>query len=301
MMNAARFAVGVQGVAIGERAYQLALSHAKGRLQGRPVDGSSREAVAIIHHPDVRRMLARMRALTEGGRAMAAFAAGWQDLAHHAETSEHRADVRAVSEFPVPLVKGFCTERSVETTSAGVQIHGGMGFIEETGAAQHCRDARILPIYEGTTAILANDLVGRKTLRDGGATAAHIAAMIARTEQDLQHGSPAAQEIAARLSRSRAAFQSVVEHLIRVSTQDINAVYAGSVPYLLLAGNLVAGWQLARSAILAEAALARGEDREFMAAKIATALFYAHHILIDTELQRARVMDGAASLLGAPL
>ena len=299
MMNAARFAVGVQGVAIGERAYQLALSHAKGRLQGRPVDANSRDAVAIIHHPDVRRMLARMRALTEGGRAMVAFAAGWQDLAHHAGTPEARADALAIAEYLVPLVKGFCSEMSIEITSAGIQIHGGMGFVEETGAAQHYRDARILPIYEGTTGIQANDLVGRKTLRDAGATAGRIAAMIALTEQDLRRGSPAAQDIAVRLSRAAKAFQSVVDHLVRVSTQDVNAAYAGAVPYLMLAGNLVAGWQLARSVIVAEAALARGEDPAFMSAKIATALFYAHHVLIETELQRVRVIDGAPSLLGA--
>jgi len=300
MMNAARFAVGVQGVAIGERAYQLALSHAKGRLQGRPVDGISNEAVAIIHHPDVRRMLARMRAVTEGGRAMAAFAAGWQDLAQHAQAPEQRADAVAIAEFLVPLVKGFCSEMSVETTSAGIQIHGGMGFIEDTGAAQHYRDARILPIYEGTTAIQANDLVGRKTLRDGGATARRIAAMIALTEQDLLQGSPSAQAIAARLSHARAAFQSVVDHLVGIGTQDANAAYAGAVPYLMLAGNLIAGWQLARSVIVAEAALAHGAD-PFMSAKVATALFYAQHILIETELQRTRVIDGAASLLDAPL
>jgi hypothetical protein len=300
MMNAARFAVGVQGVAIGERAYQLALSHAKGRPQGRPVDGSSNEAVAIIHHPDVRRMLARMRAVTEGGRAMAAFAAGWQDVAQHAQAPEQRADAVAIAEFLVPLVKGFCSEMSVETTSAGIQIHGGMGFIEDTGAAQHYRDARILPIYEGTTAIQANDLVGRKTLRDGGATARRIAAMIALTEQYLLQGSPSAQAIAARLSLARAAFQSVVDHLVGIGTQDANAAYAGAVPYLMLAGNLIAGWQLARSVIVAEAALAHGAD-PFMSAKVATALFYAQHILIETELQRTRVIDGAASLLDAPL
>ncbi len=301
MMNAARFAVGVQGVAIAERAYQLALPYARGRLQGRPVDGSSNDAVAIIHHPDVRRILARMRALTEGGRAMAAFAAGWQDLAHGADTPEQQADALAVAEFLVPLVKGFCTEMAVETASAGIQIHGGMGFVEETGAAQHYRDARILPIYEGTTAIQANDLVGRKTLRDGGATAMRVAAMIARTEGDLRQGSPVALEIAARLAQSREAFQAVVAHLVAVSPHNANAAYAGAVPYLMLAGTLVAGWQLARSVLVAEAALARGEDLAFMTAKIATARFYAHHILIETDLHRTRVIDGAASLLDAAL
>jgi alkylation response protein AidB-like acyl-CoA dehydrogenase len=281
MMNAARFAVGVQGVAVGERAYQQALAYAKTRLQGRPVDGSAQGAVAIIHHPDVRRMLAHMRATTEACRALSAVAAGWQDT----------SDV-AMAEFLVPLVKGFCTEMSVHIASLGVQIHGGMGFIEDTGAAQHYRDARILPIYEGTTAIQANDLLGRKTLRDGGATAGRIAAMIALTEQDLQQGSSVAQDIAARLGSARQDFQAVVAHLL---TSSPNQAYAGAVPYLMLAGNLVAGWQMARAVLVAEAA--QDCDHAFMSAKIATAHFYAHHILTETGLQRSRVIDGAASLL----
>jgi len=301
MMNAARFAVGVQGVAIGERAYQLALSYAKTRLQGRPVDGSAPEAVAIVHHPDVRRMLAQMRATTEGGRALAIFAAGCQDRAETAGTPEQRAEALALAEFLVPLVKGFCTEKGVETTSLGLQIHGGMGFIEETGAAQHYRDARILPIYEGTTSIQANDLLGRKTLRDGGTVARRMAAMIAATEQQLQTGSPVAQEVAARLANARCAFEATVTHLIAVAPADANAAYAGAVPYLMLVGNLVAGWQMARSVLMAEAALARGEDSAFMSAKIATAQFYVHHILPEVDLQRSRVLHGAASLLGVTL
>ena len=159
----------------------------------------------------------------------------------------------------------------------------------------------ILPIYEGTTTIQANDLLGRKTLRDGGTTAGRSAAMIAQTEQQLQQGSQVAREIAARLSGAREDFQSVVAYLVEVSPQDVNAAYAGAVPYLMLAGNLVAGWQLARSIIVAEAALARGEDGAFMSAKIATARFYAHHILIATALQHVRITQGAASLLDAAL
>ena len=287
MMNAARFAVGVQGVAIAERATQAALAYARTRLQGRPVDGSAPGAVAIIQHPDVRRMLMQMRATTEACRALAAFAAGSQD-----------GPDTAIAEFLVPLVKGYCTETSVEITSLGVQIHGGMGFVEETGAAQHYRDARILPIYEGTTAIQANDLLGRKTLRDGGATALRIAAVIAETETSLQAGSPIAQDIAARLGAARSDFQAVVARLL---TAPVNDAYGGAVPYLMLAGNLVAGWQMARAVLVAEAALARGEDRDFMTAKIATARFYVQHILTETALQRARVIHGGASLLDAAL
>ncbi|MGN8115499.1 acyl-CoA dehydrogenase [Labrys sp. 22185] len=282
MMNAARFAVGVQGVAISERASQQALAYAKSRLQGRPVDGSAPGAVAIIQHPDVRRMLSHMRATTEACRALAVFAAGWQD----------RGDA-AMAEFLVPLVKGFCTEMAVQVTSLGVQIHGGMGFIEETGAAQHYRDARILPIYEGTTAIQANDLLGRKTLRDSGATTTRIVEMVAETEAALSDGSPAARDIAARLGGARQDFQATVAYLLTASPKE---AYAGAVPYLLLAGNLVAGWQMARSVLAGEAFAG---DRDFMITKTATARFYTHHILPETGLQRARVIQGAASLLDA--
>ena len=301
MMNSARYAVGLQGISIGERAYQQALSFAKERVQSAPVDGSSRTAVTIVNHPDVRRMLMRMRALTEGARAMAAFTAGWQDFARHGETPEARAEAAKLSEFLTPLVKGFSTENGVEVASIGVQVHGGMGFIEETGAAQHYRDARILTIYEGTTAIQANDLVGRKTLRDGGAAARQFAAMIEETEAALAQGSSDAKAVGKRLGDARAAFVSVVEHLLSIGKSEPNAAFGAGVPYLMLAGNLVSGWQLARAMLAAEAALEQGEDAEFMTAKIATARFYADHILIETEAQRTRIVEGADSLLSAVL
>ncbi len=301
MMNSARYAVGLQGIAVGERAYQQALSMAKERVQSAPVDGSSREAVAIIHHPDVRRMLMRMRALTEGARAMAAYTAGWQDIARHAPTSQERAEAAKLSEFLTPLVKGFSTENGVEVASLGVQVHGGMGFIEETGAAQHYRDARILPIYEGTTAIQANDLVGRKTLRDGGAAARRFAELIEQTETALAEGSDAAKAVGKRLGDARAAFLAVVEHLLSIGKSEPNAAFGAGVPYLMLAGNLVSGWQLARALLAAEAAMERGNDAEFMTAKIATARFYADHILPETEIQRLRILEGGESLLSAVL
>jgi 3-(methylthio)propanoyl-CoA dehydrogenase len=281
MMNAARFAVGVQGVAIADRATQQATSYAKARIQGRPVDGSSSAAVAIIHHPDVRRMLGQMRATTEACRSLAAYAAGLQD----------QGDT-ALAEFLVPLVKGYCTEMAVQVASTAVQIHGGAGFIEETGAAQHYRDARILPIYEGTTAIQANDLLGRKTLRDDGTTARRLAAMIAATEGELLSGANDLQDIAGLLTASRLDFEAAAAHLL---TAEPNAAFAGSVPFLMLAGNLVAGWQMARAALAAQGALQT--DPTFMTAKIATARFHAQHILPDTALQRARILNGADSLL----
>lgn len=200
MMNAARFGVGVQGIAIAERAYQKAVGFARERVQSRPVDGSLPRAASIIHHPDVRRLLMSMRALTEGCRAMATVAAAAFDAGHHHADAEVRRQNLAFYEFMVPLVKGYSTEMSLEVTSSAVQVHGGMGFIEETGVAQYYRDARILTIYEGTTAIQANDLVGRKTLRDGGQTARGIAAQIANTEAELSaSGSADALAVGRRL------------------------------------------------------------------------------------------------------
>ncbi|HSQ71868.1 MAG TPA: acyl-CoA dehydrogenase family protein, partial [Rubrivivax sp.] len=186
MMNAARFGVGVQGIALAERAYQKAVAYARDRVQGRPVDGSLTAPGAIIHHPDVRRMLMTMRAHTEGCRAMALVAAAAFDAAHAHPDAEVRKQNQAFYEFMVPLIKGLSTEMSLDVASLGVQVHGGMGYIEETGAAQYLRDAKILTIYEGTTAIQANDLVGRKTARDGGAVARAIAGQIEATEGELR-------------------------------------------------------------------------------------------------------------------
>ncbi|RRH79249.1 acyl-CoA dehydrogenase, partial [Variovorax beijingensis] len=247
MMNSARYAVGMQGIAIAERAYQHAVAYAKDRVQSRPVDGSMNASAPIIHHPDVKRMLMTMRAYTEGCRAMASVAAAAYDAAHHHPDAEARKQNQAFYEFMVPLVKGYSTEMSLEVTSLGVQVHGGMGFIEETGAAQYYRDAKILTIYEGTTAIQANDLVGRKTARDGGQTAKAIAAQIERTEVELaKSSSAAAAAVLKRLKAAREAFVEVVDFVAGQTKASPNAVFAGSVPYLMLAGNLVAGWQLAR-------------------------------------------------------
>ena len=302
MMNAARYAVGVQGIAVAERAYQKAVGYAKDRVQSRPVDGSINASAAIIHHPDVKRMLMTMRAYTEGCRAMAAVAAAAYDAAHHHPDADARKQNAAFYEFLVPLVKGYSTEMSLEVTSLGVQVHGGMGFIEETGAAQYYRDAKILTIYEGTTAIQANDLVGRKTARDGGQTAKGIAAQVAETEAALvASGSAQALAVAKRLKAAREAFLDVVDFVAGKTKAEPNAVFAGSVPYLMLAGNLVAGWQLARSLRVAEEQLAAGVDTAFMQAKIATAHFYAEHLLNKAPGIRDSIVDGAASVTALAL
>ncbi|MGF6957854.1 acyl-CoA dehydrogenase [Paraburkholderia youngii] len=304
MMNAARFAVGVQGVAISDRAYQQAVAYAKERVQSRPVDGSAKQSVAIIQHPDVRRMLSTMRALTEGARALAYVSASHCDLAHRHPDGATRANHQAIYEYLVPIVKGWSTEMSLEVTSLGVQVHGGMGFIEETGAAQYYRDARILPIYEGTTAIQANDLVGRKTMRDNGEVAGMLLAQIDATLDAVQehpsYGSNAAfQAMHGHLSAGRDALHSAVRYVVENVKSDPNAVFAGSVSYLMLAGIVLAGWQVARSLVLA--ADRREEDPGFYDAKIATAHTYATQILpraiaLEATIRGARDGEGALAL-----
>jgi alkylation response protein AidB-like acyl-CoA dehydrogenase len=302
MMNAARFGVGVQGIAIAERAYQKAATFSRERVQSRPVDGSVAASAPIIHHPDVRRMLMTMRAYTEGCRAMATVGAAAYDAAHNHPDAEVRKQNQAFYEFMVPLIKGYSTEMSLEVTSLGVQVHGGMGFIEETGAAQYYRDAKILTIYEGTTAIQANDLVGRKTARDGGQTAKAVAGQIEATEAALlKNGSADALAVAKRLKAARLAFVNVVDFIAANSKSSPNAAYAGSVPYLMLAGNLVAGWQMARALLAAQELLAKGEDKPFMQAKIITARFYADHLLSKAPGLRDSIVDGADSVTAMAL
>jgi hypothetical protein len=292
----------VQGVAIAERAYQQAVEYARERVQGRPVDGSLPGAGPIIHHPDIRRMLMTMRAYTEGCRAMALVAAAAHDTAHVHPDEATRRKAAAFNEFLVPLVKGLSTEMSVEVASLGIQVHGGTGYIEESGAPQFLRDARILPIYEGTTAIQANDLVGRKTLRDRGETARAIAAEIEGCQGALRaQGGAAALAVAGRLDVARRAFLDVVTFVVANARQDPNAVFAGSVPYLFLAGQLVAGWQLGRALLAAERRLAEGEDPGFMRAKIATARFFADHVLSGAPALRDRVLEGAPGITDMPL
>jgi hypothetical protein len=302
MMNAARFGVGVQGIALAERAYQKAVQYARDRVQSRPVDGSMPAASPIIHHPDIRRMLMTMRAHPEGCRAMALAAAAALEAAHAHPDAAVRKDNQAFYEFLVPLVKGLSTEMSLDVASLGVQVHGGMGFIEETGAAQYLRDAKILTIYEGTTAIQANDLVGRKTARDGGTMARAMAERVAATEALLlSRNSDAGKRMAQRLAAARRAFLDVVGFVAERSKADPNAAFAGSVPYLMLTGTLVCGWQMARALVAAEDRLAAGEDPAFMQAKITTCRFYADHLLPRTLSWRDSIVDGAESVTGMVL
>ncbi|KVN05545.1 MULTISPECIES: acyl-CoA dehydrogenase [unclassified Burkholderia] len=291
MMNAARFGVGMQGIGVAECAYQKAAEFAKERVQSRPVDGSAKRSVTIIHHPDVRRMLATMRALTEGARALSYVAAAHSDHAHRAADEGVRAKHQAIYEYLVPIVKGWSTEMVNEVASLGIQVHGGMGFIEETGAAQYYRDARILAIYEGTTAIQANDLVGRKTARDGGAVAKAIVGEIRQTVEALgAHDGPAFAAMKVQLENGARALSAVVDFVVANVKGDPNAVFAGSVPYLKLAGIVLCGWQMARALLVAQQK--RADDPKFYDAKIAIAQFYAEHIL-------AQASGFEASIVGA--
>lgn len=291
MMNAARFGVGVQAIGLMDRAYQKALKYAQERVQSRPVDGSVREAVAIVHHPDVKRMLLTMTSTTQACRAMALHTAGLLDLAHQHPEAAVRERSQAQYEFMVPLVKGYSTEMSVDIASLGVQIHGGMGFIEETGVAQYYRDARILPIYEGTTAIQANDLIGRKTLRDGGAVALSFADEIDACVAQLNTCTPLVG-LVEPLTQANRAFRDVVAFVLAQAKVQPNEVFAGSVLYLKLAGLLISGWHMARAAIVAQKSIESGHsDIEFMHAKITSAQFYIRAMLPQTQAWARAIVD----------
>jgi hypothetical protein len=300
MMNAARFAVGVQGIGVSEAATQKALAYARDRVQSRAIEGSA-APVAIVQHPDVQRMLSTMRALTQAARAIACAAAVADDLSVEHPNAQVRQTNKALYDYLVPVVKGFSTECSLEVSSLGVQVHGGMGFIEETGAAQFYRDARILTIYEGTTAIQSNDLVGRKTLRDGGAVAHSLIAEIRNViEQVGRTAAGAAQTqrtglklIAEQLSVAVDAYERAVQYVLDQAKDNIRAVYAGSVPYLMLTGYVLGGWHLARAALVCADAQGNAVDEGFARDKFATAVFYAGAILPRVQALSSAMLQGA--------
>jgi butyryl-CoA dehydrogenase len=297
MMNAARFAVGMQGIGLAECAYQKAVQYAKDRVQSKDLEGSA-TAVSIIHQPDVRRMLMSMRAQIEAARALAYVTAAAFDIAHHHDDDKVRGEQQAFYEFMVPVVKGWSTEMAIDVASNGLQIHGGMGFIEETGAAQYYRDARILTIYEGTTAIQANDLVGRKTARDGGTVAKNIIAQVQKTAAELAGKSDDLMAIGAQLSVAATTLEEVVEYVVANIQSDIKGVFAGSVPYLKLAGIVLGGWQMARAALIAQAKLdAKEGDAKFLQAKIVTARFFADHFLSQAVGYRRAIVNGSSGVL----
>src|ERR1700746_341321 len=273
MMNLARLSVGLEGVAIGERAYQQALAYAKTRLQGRDISGGT-EVVPIIRHPDVRRMLLLMKSLTQATRSLAYVVAGARDLAMRHSDEGYRKRNQAFVDLMTPVVKGWSTETGIEIASLGIQVHGGMGYIEETGAAQHWRDARITTIYEGTTGIQANDLVGRKIIRDQGKTVRAVVDEMRRFEGELRTKQPNAslESIRDEYTRGVDALANAVEYIVANYSVSPKRVMAGAVPFLKLFGIVAGGWQLARGAMVSANRLADGQgDPGFYTGKIATA------------------------------
>jgi acyl-CoA dehydrogenase len=296
MMNEARFKVGVQGLAIGERAYQAAREYAKDRVQGRPVGTKSGDRVAIIHHPDVRRMLMTMKAQNEAMRALAYVVAAHLDQARHHPDAAQRKIHQARVDLLIPVVKGWSTELGIEIASLGVQVYGGMGFVEETGACQHLRDSRITTIYEGTTGIQAADLAGRKLSMDKGAAMRALIADITATAEDL--GQAVGDDMTAIRDGLRAGVQALAMATDWIlSCNDPRATMAISVDYMMLTGYVCGGWQMARAARVAQTRLASGQDPLFHEAKLLTARFYAEHILPKAGALLRSIQNGGTSIM----
>lgn len=297
MMNAARLDVGMQGVGVAERAYQRALAFAQERKQGRKPGVKSGDMVAIYEHPDVRRMLYSMKALTEASRAICYANAVAYDLAHHAPDEKARAQAKAMEELLTPVSKGWSTDRANDVTSLGVQVHGGMGYIEETGAAQHMRDARIAAIYEGANGIQAMDLVGRKLQGDAGVVAKkfikdiHSEAMMlkAAKRNDLVH-------IGERLLAAADALHQSTEWLLEEAQKDQTNVLAGATPYLKQFGNTAGGYYLAHGAKAAVIAIHEGGDKHYFESKIAMAGFFADNYLTEAVALADAVTAGAGAV-----
>jgi len=281
MMNEARFAVGLQGIGLAERAYQRALAYARERVQGREVGRKDGARVAIIRHPDVRRMLMSMKCRIEAMRALAAVVAASLDRALAHPDAATRRQNQAFVDLMMPVVKAWSTENGMDIASLGVQIHGGMGFVEETGAAQHLRDARITTIYEGTTGIQAGDLVGRKIAREGGRTILWVIAQMVEVGALLAKQDDAdLRAIGNALGNGTEALSSAVQFVVETYERDPKRVLAGAVPFLELFGIVAGGWQIGRSALAASRLLGQGDDDSvFLRTKILTARFYADHFL----------------------
>jgi acyl-CoA dehydrogenase len=298
MMNEARQKIGLQGLAIAERAYQAARDYAKERVQGRPAGQRSGDRVTIIHHPDVRRMLMTMKSQIEAMRAFGYVLAADVDLAHkHPDTAERQHHQERV-DLLTPVLKGWCTELGVEIASLGIQVHGGMGFIEETGAAQYLRDARIAPIYEGTTGIQAGDLVGRKLPAENGRAMAALLGEMRGVEGQLGGSDnldfPAIRE---NLAAGIQALEHATQWMLQTIGKDPDAALGASVNYMMLTGYVCGGWQMARAALVARARLTAGEDEDFCRAKIATSRFYAEQVLPKANALLTAVRSGASTAL----
>jgi alkylation response protein AidB-like acyl-CoA dehydrogenase len=299
MMNYARLGVGVEGVALAERAYQHALDYARTRVQGRAIGHRDGERVTIVHHPDVRRMLLSMRAQTEAMRALAYYAAAVFDRAKYSPDEGSRRRHQKRIDLLTPVVKGWCTEQAVEIASTGIQVHGGMGYVEETGAAQYLRDARITTIYEGTTGIQANDLVGRKLASDRGEAAFALIGDMRRTEAELaQSREPSLSAMQDSLRAGIEGLEKAVRWMVETYTRDPDAAAAVAVPCLKLFGTVAGGWLMGQAALNAHGKLSDPvADSDFCRAKLATARFYMDHVLPQAGALAQEVTRGAGSVL----
>jgi len=296
MMNVARLSVGLEGYAVGERAFQRAAEWARTRIQGKPPVAQPTGPAPIINHPDVKRMLLTMKSATEAARALSLYAAMQLDIAAHSPDEKQRTAAQARGDLLIPIVKGWCTEIGNEVTGIGVQVHGGMGFIEETGAAQYVRDVRITTIYEGTTGIQSNDLIGRKLGRDRGAAMAALLADMSRELEALSADNAVVAAIRKAALDGVGLLGTATTSLLEKMASHPDRALAVSVPYLQLCGYVAGGWLLARSAAVA-ARKKDGPERDFYEAKVRTALFYTEHVLARTFALGHIVTKGASSVV----
>jgi hypothetical protein len=298
MMNNARLAVGLEGVGIAERAYQQARDYARERVQSALIGGDDPSPVTIVHHPDVQRMLMTMKSQTEAARALAYYVAASLDIARRHPDPEIRSDRQSLADLLTPVVKAWCSDIGIEVANIGIQVHGGMGYIEESGAPQHLRDARIAAIYEGTNGIQANDLVGRKVARDRGAAATAFIAKVRRLDHDL--GEVKGEDVAAIRAHLRRAVQDLAEAtdwLLETFAGNPRRVAAGAAHYLKLTGIVAGGWLMAKAAMIAERRLAAGDgDPAFLRAKLISARFFADNFLTQSGALKTMFTEGAAAL-----
>jgi 3-(methylthio)propanoyl-CoA dehydrogenase len=299
MMNAARFSVGVQGIALADRAYQSALEYSKERVQGRDLKPGSRTPEPIVKHPDVRRMLMSQKATIEAMRGLAYVTAASLDYAQRHPDERVRKEHKAFVDLMIPVVKGWCTESAVELCSTALQVFGGTGYIEESGIAQQYRDVRIITIYEGTTGIQALDLVGRKLLRDMGATATSVGKRMEAVAKECSvHSNPVVKRIGQALADGLATLNEASQWIGMSAMGDLNKAFACSVPYLRLWGTVAGGWQMARAArIAAEKITADDSEVEFYRAKLSTAAFYASHVLSQAAWYKRTIVEGSADVM----
>ena len=295
MMNYMRLGVGVQGVGLADRSYRQSVTFARERIQGRAPGEKGR--VAIIRHPDVRRMLLTMRSLTQASRAVCYYTAACLDRAAHGTDAEAAAFYQARADLLTPVAKAWCTEAALETTSHGIQIHGGMGYVEETGVAQFYRDARIAPIYEGTNAIQAVDLVGRKLLRDGGATVSAFVSDMREVDAPLANAGDDMAVVRSALARGLDDLVQCSTSILTGEKRDPELVGAVAFDYMMLIGTVIGGWQLARGALVALEQLAAGGDKAFCETQVVMAQFYAEHVLPRTSGYAASVRAGSRSTM----